>query len=142
MLNKAIIMGRLTKAPELRHTQSNTAVCSFRIAVDRERKAQNGEKQTDFLDCVSWGKQAEFVKNWFTKGMLVIVVGQVQSRNWQDQNGNKRVTVEIKCDEVLFGETKKSREANDNSASAKGNTGPAVEADYNDVSDEDDDLPF
>ena len=112
MLNKAILMGRLTRDPELRHTQSNMAVCSFSLAIDRGRKDQNGERQTDFIDCVAWGRQAEFVKQWFAKGMLAIVVGRIQSRNWEDRNGNKRVSIEINVDEVSFGETKKSREAN------------------------------
>lgn len=113
MLNKAILMGRLTRDPELRHTQSDTAVASFSLAIDRDRKGPNGERQTDFIDCVAWGRQAEFVSQWFTKGMLAIVVGRVQSRNWEDKNGNKRVSIEINVDEVSFGETKKSREQND-----------------------------
>ena len=107
MLNKAILMGRLTRDPELRHTQSNMAVCSFRLAIGRDLKGPNGERQTDFIDCVAWGKQAEFVVQWFTKGMMAIVVGRVQSRQWQDQNGNNRTAIEVNCDEVTFGETKK-----------------------------------
>ncbi|WP_087066254.1 single-stranded DNA-binding protein [Intestinibacillus massiliensis] len=110
MLNKAILMGRLTRDPELRHTQSNMPVCSFTLAIDRDRKGPNGERQTDFIDCVAWNRTAEFVQQWFTKGMLAIVVGRIQSRNWEDKSGNKRVSVEINCDEVSFGETKKSRE--------------------------------
>lgn len=113
MLNKAILMGRLTRDPELRHTQSDTAVASFSLAIDRDRKGPNGERQTDFIDCVAWGRQAEFVSQWFTKGMMAIVVGRIQSRNWEDKNGNKRVSIEINVDEVSFGETKKSREQND-----------------------------
>lgn len=112
MLNKAILMGRLTRDPELRHTQSNMAVCSFSLAIDRGRKGPNGERQTDFIDCVAWGRQAEFVSQWFTKGAMAIVVGRIQSRSWQDKNGNNRVSVEVNCDEVSFGETKKSREGN------------------------------
>lgn len=112
MLNKAILMGRLTRDPELRHTQSNTAVASFSLAIDRDRKGPNNERQTDFIDCVAWGRQAEFVKQWFTKGMMAIVVGRIHSRNWEDKNGNKRVSIEINVDEVSFGETKKSRESN------------------------------
>lgn len=108
MLNKAILMGRLTRDPELRHTQSNMAVCSFSLAIDRGRKDQNGERQTDFIDCVAWGRQAEFVAQWFTKGSMAIVVGRIQSRRWQDQNGNNRTAIEVNCDEVSFGETKKS----------------------------------
>lgn len=113
MLNKAILMGRLTRDPELRHTQSNTAVASFSLAIDRDRKGSDGERQTDFIDCVAWGRQAEFLNQWFKKGMMAIVVGRVQSRNWEDKNGNKRVSIEINVDEVSFGETKKSREQND-----------------------------
>lgn len=104
MLNKAILMGRLTRDPELRHTQSNMAVCSFSLAIDRGRKDQNGERQTDFIDCVAWGRQAEFVAQWFTKGSMAIVVGRIQSRRWQDQNGNNRTAIEVNCDEVSFGE--------------------------------------
>lgn len=109
MLNKAILMGRLTRDPELRHTQSNMPVCSFSLAVDRDHKGPNGERQTDFIDCVAWNRTAEFVSQWFTKGMMAIIVGRIQSRNWEDKNGNKRVTVEVNCDEVTFGETKKAR---------------------------------
>lgn len=126
MLNKAILMGRLTRDPELRHTQSNMAVCSFSLAMDRDRKDANGNKQTDFIDCVAWGKQAEFVQQWFTKGALAIVVGRIQSRNWEDKNGNKRISVEINVDEVSFGETKKSRDAHSgggNYGSGGGNYG-------------------
>lgn len=111
MLNKAILMGRLTRDPELRHTQSNIAVCSFTLAIDRGRKNTNGDRETDFIDCVAWGKQAEFVQQWFTKGMMAIVTGRIQSRNWEDKNGNKRVSVEVHADEITFGETKKSRDA-------------------------------
>lgn len=110
MLNKGILMGRLTRDPELRHTQSGTAVCSFTLAIDRDRKDANGEKQADFIDCVAWNKQAEFVAQWFSKGMMAIVVGRIQSRKWQDQNGNNRTAIELNCEEVSFGETKKNRE--------------------------------
>ncbi len=154
MLNKVIMMGRLTKDPELRHTQSNTPVCSFSIAVNRDRKDQNGERQTDFFDCVAWYKNAEFVKQWFTKGMLAIVVGRMQTRKWTDQNNNNRIAYEIQCDEVMFGETKKARDEYYGSAPMapqKPNPAPSVQAAYDlpegdsefsDVTDEEDDLPF
>ena len=96
MLNKAILMGRLTRDPELRHTQSNMAVCSFSLAIDRGRKDQNGERQTDFIDCVAWGRQAEFVAQWFTKGSMAIVVGRIQSRRWQDSSYHKALQNEYK----------------------------------------------
>jgi single-strand DNA-binding protein len=132
MLNKGILMGRLTRDPELRHTQSGTAVCSFTLAIDRDRKDANGEKQTDFIDCVAWGKQAEFVSQWFSKGMMAIVVGRIQSRKWQDQNGNNRMAIELNCEEVSFGETKKNRDSN----SGRQNS------DFADMPEEDSDVPF
>lgn len=111
MINKVILMGRLTRDPELRRTQSDTAVASFTLAIDRGRAGQDGERETDFIDCVAWGKLAEFVKRWFTKGMLAIVAGRVQSRRWEDRNGNKRTSIEVNVGEVNFGETKKARAA-------------------------------
>ena len=132
MLNKGILMGRLTRDPELRHTQSGTAVCSFTLAIDRDRKDVNGEKQTDFIDCVAWNKQAEFVSQWFSKGMMAIVVGRIQSRKWQDQNGNNRTAIEINCEDVSFGETKKNRDSN----SGRQNS------DFADMPEEDSDVPF
>lgn len=110
MLNKVILMGRLVRDPERRYTQANVPVTSFTLAIDRGRKGPNGERQTDFIDCVSWGKQGDFVKEWFAKGMMAIVVGRLQSRNWEDRNGNKRVSIEVNTDEVTFGETKKARD--------------------------------
>lgn len=115
MLNKAILMGRLTRDPELRHTQSNTAVCSFRLASDRDRKGSNGERQTDFIDCTAWGKTAEFVSQWFHQGSLAIAVGRIQSRQWQDKDGSNRTSVEVNCAEVMFGESKKAREKDNGS---------------------------
>lgn len=132
MLNKGILMGRLTRDPELRHTQSGTEVCSFTLAIDRDRKDANGEKQTDFIDCVAWNKQAEFVAQWFSKGMMAIVVGRIQSRKWQDQNGNNRTAIEINCEEVSFGETKKNRDSNSG----------IQNSDFADMPEEDSDVPF
>ena len=98
MLNKAILMGRLVRDPEMRCTQSNTAVASFTLAIDRDRRDQSGQRQTDFIDCVAWGRQAEFVCQWFTKGMMAIVCGRIQSRNWEDKNGNERMSKGITMD--------------------------------------------
>ena len=138
MLNKAILMGRLTRDPEMRYTQNNTSVTSFTLAVNRDRKDTNGEFQTDFIDCVAWGRQGEFVKQWFTKGMLAIVVGRIQSRNWEDKNGNKRTTIEINVDEMQFGETKKARE---NKYSAQPYVTPDA-SDFSELGDDDGDVPF
>lgn len=107
MLNKAILMGRLTADPELRHTQSNIPVTSFTLAVDR---TFGKEKQTDFLDIVAWRNTAEFISKWFSKGMLVAVSGRMQTRTWEDKQGNKRKTTEVVADEVFFAEDKRGQE--------------------------------
>lgn len=104
MLNKVILMGRLTADPELRHTQNNIPVASFTLAVDR---SFGQEKQTDFLDIVAWRNTAEFVSKWFSKGMLVAVSGRLQTRTWEDKQGSKRKVVEVVADEVFFAESKK-----------------------------------
>ena len=97
MLNRIIIMGRLTRDPELRHTQSGTAVASFSLAVDRDFKNQNGEKETDFIDVVAWRNSAEFVSRYFTKGRMAVVEGRLQIRPWQDRDGNKRRSSPTTC---------------------------------------------
>ena len=107
MLNKAILMGRLTADPELKHTQNNIPVISFTLAVDR---TFGKEKQTDFLDIVAWRNTAEFVAKWFSKGMLVAVSGRMQTRTWEDKQGNKRKTTEVVADEVFFAEGKRGQE--------------------------------
>lgn len=130
MLNKTILMGRLTREPELRHTQSNKPVCSFTLAVERSRKDANGNKTTDFLDVTAWGKSGEFVKQWFTKGMMAIVVGRMQTSQWEDKNGNKRTSVFVNAEEVNFGETKKKQ------------TADITADDFNEIESSDDDVPF
>lgn len=107
MLNKAILMGRLTRDPELRHTQSNIPVTSFTLAVDRGYTKPGEEKQTDFIDIVAWRNTAEFVSRYFRKGQLVAVTGRIQTRKWQDQQGNNRVSVEVVADEAFFAEAKR-----------------------------------
>ena len=107
MLNKIIIMGRLVRDPELRRTQSGTAVTSFRLAVDRDYKAEDGSKQADFFDVVAWRSTAEFVSKYFSKGRMAVVDGRLQSRPWTDKDGNKRVAIEIVADSVYFGDSKR-----------------------------------
>lgn len=116
MLNKAILMGRLTRDPEKRYTRDNQSVANFTLAIDRGWSGPNGERQADFIDCTAWGRQADFVDQWFTKGMLAIVVGRIQSSSYEDRNGNKRTKIAINCDEIQFGETKKAREQAGNAA--------------------------
>lgn len=107
MLNNVIIMGRLTRDPELRRTQSGTAVTSFTMAVDRDFKSQSGEKETDFIDVVAWRSTAEFVAKYFTKGRMAVVEGRLQIRDWTDKDGNKRRNAEVLADNICFGGAKK-----------------------------------
>lgn len=106
MLNKIVIMGRLTRDPELRRTQSGTPVTSFSLAVDRDFKSQSGEKETDFIDVVAWRNTAEFAAKYFTKGRMAIASGRLQIRDWQDNNGNKRRSAEVIADSIYFGDSK------------------------------------
>lgn len=106
MLNRTIMMGRLTRDPELRKTQTGTPVCSFSIACDRGFKNASGEKETDFFDCVAWRQTAEFVSQYFTKGRMVVVEGRLQNRNWTDKEGNKHRTTELIVDNAYFGDSK------------------------------------
>ena len=121
MLNHIVIMGRLTRDPELRRTTSGLAVTSFTVAVDRDfGKNENGEKETDFIDCVAWRQTGEFVSKYFTKGSMAVVSGRLQIRSWTDKDGNKRRTAEVVADNVYFGDSKR------NSDSAGGYTAPAA----------------
>ena len=107
MLNKIFIMGRLTRDPELRRTQSGTPVTSFSLAVDRDYKTQSGEKETDFIDVVAWRATAEFVAKYFTKGRMAVVEGRLQIRAWQDKEGNNRRSAEVVADNVYFGDSRR-----------------------------------
>ena len=102
MLNSAIIMGRLTADPELRTTSSNISFVRFTVAVDRAYQKQGTERQTDFINVVAWRQQAEFVAKYFTKGRMINVVGSLQTRSWDDQNGQKRYVTEVIADEINF----------------------------------------
>lgn len=106
MLNHIVLMGRLTRDPELRHTQSGTAVCSFSIAVDRDFKSDDGKRETDFIDVVAWRATGEFVSKYFTKGRMAVVDGRLQIRDWTDKEGTKRRTAEVIADNVYFGDSK------------------------------------
>ena len=110
MLNRIILMGRLTRDPELRRTGNGTAVTSFSLAVDRDFKTQSGEKETDFIDIVAWRNTAEFVSKYFTKGRMAVVEGRLQMRDWTDKDGNKRTSAEVVADNVYFGDSKRDGE--------------------------------
>ena len=107
MLNKIFLLGRLTRAPELRRTGSGLAVASFSLAVDRDFKSQSGEKETDFIDIVAWRNTAECVSKYFTKGRMAVVEGRLQIRDWTDKEGNKRRNSEVVADSIYFGDSKK-----------------------------------
>ena len=121
MLNHIVIMGRLTRDPELRSTTTGVNVASFRIACNRDYSGRGGsEPQTDFVDCVAWRQTGEFVSRNFTKGKMIIVSGRLQMRDWTDRDGNKRTTAEIVADNVYFGESKR-----DSDGQSGGNYGPS-----------------
>ena len=118
MLNHIVIMGRLTRDPELRRTGSGIAVASFTLAVDRDFGGRDGgERETDFIDCVAWRHTGEFVSKYFTKGRMAVVSGRLQIRSWTDKDGNKRRTAEVVADNVYFGDSKRD---NDNGGNAYG----------------------
>lgn len=107
MLNKVILMGRLTKEPELRHTQADVPVASFTLAVDRGYKKDSDAVNTDFINIVAWRSTAEFVSKWFAKGQLVAVSGRLQARTYKDRDGNNKTTTEVVADEAFFAENKR-----------------------------------
>ena len=146
MLNHIVIMGRLTRDPELRRTGSGIAVTSFSIAVDRDfGKNENGEKETDFIDCVAWRQTGEFVSKYFTKGRMAVVSGRLQIRSWTDKDGNKRRTAEVVADNVYFGDSKRDGDGGMPMATPAEFTGYAPSAPASDfamLSDDDAQLPF
>ena len=144
MLNKIIIMGRLTRDPELRRTASSTAVAGFTLAVDRDFKSQNGEKSTDFIDVVAWRNTAEFVAKYFTKGRMAVVEGRLQIRDWKDKDGNNRRSAEVVAENVYFGDSKRAgAPAGDYAAPMGGYAAPvSTTSSFSEIEDEDGDLPF
>ena len=154
MLNHITIMGRLTRDPELRYTQSQTPVASFTVAVDRDFGGRDGgEKQTDFIDCVAWRQTAEFVNKYFSKGSMAVVSGRLQIRDWTDREGGKRRSAEVVVDNMYFGESRRrDGDSSDNrsssyssSYSSAGSAGrssaPAASA-FSELDDGDGELPF
>ena len=141
MLNKIIIMGRLTRDPELRRTGSGTAVTSFSLACDRDFKSQSGEKETDFIEVVAWKNTAEFVSKYFGKGRMAVVDGRLQIRDWTDKAGNKRTTAEVVADNVYFADSKRY-ESNDNQKENFNALSGRLSDDFVPISEEDGELPF
>lgn len=131
MLNHVVIMGRLTRDPELRYTNNEKPVASFTVAVERDYNPQGGSRETDFIDCTAWNSTAVFVDGHFQKGSMICVKGRLQSRNWTDREGKKRTSWELVADSVYFCEVKREQRAVD--------AGPNAFAGLTDV---DGDLPF
>lgn len=151
MLNKIFIMGRLTRDPELRHTQTGTPVASFSLAVDRDFKDKTtGEKATDFIDVVAWRQTGEFVSKYFTKGRMAIVEGRLQLRDWTDKEGGKRRSAEVIADNVYFGDSKKDGDGGSSYSGPTGGYAPPPAAapsapagnEFGDLADDDGELPF
>ena len=148
MLNHIVIMGRLTRDPELRRTGSGIAVASFTLAVDRDFGGRDGgERETDFIDCVAWRQTGEFVSKYFTKGRMAVVSGRLQIRSWTDKDGNKRRTAEIVADNVYFGDSKRDGDSGSFGAapapSFGGYSAPSGGAsDFAMLDDDDAQLPF
>ena len=145
MLNKIILMGRLTHDPELRRTQNGTAVTGFSLAVERDFKDEDGKRATDFIDIVAWRSSAEFVSRYFAKGRMAVVEGRLQLRDWTDRDGNKRRTAEVIADNVYFGDSKRDAEGGAESGGAY--TPPPAEpgsggAEFEELTDDDGELPF
>ena len=149
-LNHITVMGRITKDIELRRTDSGVAVASFTVAVDRDFKGKNGEKETDFIDCVAWRQTGEFVNKYFSKGSMAVVSGRLQIRSWTDKDGNKRRNAEIVADNVYFGDSKRDS-ADGGCAPApaygtpvgRGYSAPAGgHSEFAEIGEEDGELPF
>lgn len=140
MLNKIFIMGRLTRDPELRTTNSGTSVASFSLAVDRNYKGADGEKETDFIDCVAWRSTAEFAAKYFTKGRMAVMEGRLQIRPWTDKEVNNRRSAEVIVDNMYFGDSKRDGDT----GGARPASGPVnVSAnDWQEVDEDEGDLPF
>lgn len=140
MLNRVTLMGRLTRDPELRQTNNGTAVANFSLAVDRDFKEKDGERSTDFLDCVAWSHTANFVAKYCAKGSMVAVDGRVETRDWVDKNGTKRKSVEIRVNDLYFAERKGGNSSNSESAPAPAPAAPSPVAAAE--AEESEDLPF
>lgn len=151
MLNHIVLMGRLTRDPELRHTGSGVPVASLTIAVDRDfADKQSGQKETDFVDIVAWRNTAEFVSKYFTKGRMAVVSGRLQMRKWTDKDGNKRTSAEVLAENIYFGDSKREEQAGTyehrpyvgGGRLANDAEMEAIQAEFSDIDDDDAGLPF
>ena len=133
MLNHIVLMGRLTRDPELRRTQSGIAVASFTLAVDQDYKSQNGERGVDFINIVAWRGTAEFAEKYFAKGQMAVISGRLSTRNYEDKNGNKRTAYEVVASNIYFGGSKS------NAGNSETDAAPQT---FDPLMDDDSDIPF
>jgi single-strand DNA-binding protein len=137
MLNDITLMGRLTRDPELRYTQNQTPVCSFTLACDRDIGSKKEDaKTTDFIDCVAWRHTAEFISKHFTKGRMMVVHGRLQTRDYEDREGNKHKVTEIPVENAYFGDSRK--------AETRSGTPEYIQPgnEFQELSDDEGELPF
>ena len=141
-MNKVILMGRLTRDPEVRYTQTNnTLVASFSLAVNRRFARQGEERSADFINIVAWNKTGEFCSKYFKKGQQVAVIGRLQTRTWDDDNGQKHYVTEVVAEEVYFADSK--RDGNGEMSAFESTFGESMpNNDEFQISNSDDDLPF
>lgn len=142
MINLVALTGRLTYEPELKSTPSGVSVIRFQIACDRKYQAQGQERQADFIDCIAWRSTAEFISRYFHKGDMIGVEGSIQTSNYTDKNGNKRKQVEVLTDNVSFCGSKQQSNSNSNFNNAPPTYASADNSDFEEIVDDDDDLPF
>lgn len=141
MLNKIFLQGRLVANPELRQTSTGGSVASFRLAVDRDFKnKETGERTADFINVVAWRATGEFVSKYFSKGRMAIVEGRIQTRNYEDNNGNKRTATEVVADSVYFGDSKRDGTGSAGTEDGRGSTGQYSPTQFTEVDEEE--LPF
>lgn len=142
MLNHIVLMGRLTRDPELRRTASGTPVANFTLAVDRDFSGKDGgEKETDFIDCVAWRQTGEFVSKYFTKGRMAVVSGRLQVRKWKNKEGENRYSTEVVAENVYFGDSKKEESSGGNYGGYSAPANPPTQ-DFEPLDDDDAQLPF
>lgn len=143
-MNKVILVGRLTKAPELRTTQSGVSVCSFTVACDRRFQKEGEERQADFINCIAWRNTADFISNYFTKGTRIALDGSIQTHSWDAEDGTKRYATEVLVDHAEFAQSK----SEGNSGNSKARASEPVFTGTNDIDSDfgdielPDDLPF
>jgi len=140
-MNKVVLMGRLTKDPELRYTSTNnTAICTFTLAVNRRFSKQGEEQQADFIPITVWSKQAEFCSKYFTKGLQVVVVGRIQTRNWDDAEGKRHWATDVVAEETYFADSKRNDAGSSRPSNVSGGNNNQSDGFY--PIEDDDELPF